>query len=144
MWTFSNIFLMLLTEIAPQAVLKLRKVKLFAMWSERGIKNTILLNGIYLVLSELFIQLRSSQNDRGVNASEVTTSCQYQSWSLTEFKHLPFLLSQHKMRFLFFLHFKSHGTQQNICQACKNRACQHLSAISFPLSSIMSDLSIFA
>lgn len=72
------------------------------MWSERGIKNTILLNGIYLVLSELFIQLRSSQNDRGVNASEVTTSCQYQSWSLTEFKHLLFLLSQHKMRFLSF------------------------------------------
>lgn len=72
------------------------------MWSERRIKNTILLNGTYLVLSELFIQLRSSQNDRGVNASEVTTSCQYQSWSLTEFKHLPFLLSQHKNEIAFF------------------------------------------
>lgn len=93
------------------------------MWSEMRIKNTILLNGIYLVLSELFIQLSSSQNDRGVNASEVTTSCQYQSWSLREFNHLPFLLSQHKMRFLsFFLHFKSHVTQQNICQACKKQS----------------------
>lgn len=59
MWTFSNIFLMLLTEIAPQAVLKLKKCET-ATWSERGIKNIILLNGIYLVLSELFIQLRSS------------------------------------------------------------------------------------
>lgn len=66
-------FLMLLTEIVPQAVLKQKKsVKLFAMWSETGIKNTILLNGIYLVLSTLFIQLRSSQDDWRITANKVT------------------------------------------------------------------------
>jgi len=43
------------------------------MWSKSGIKNTILLNDIYVVPSALFTHLRSLRNDRGVTASKVTT-----------------------------------------------------------------------
>lgn len=133
MWPFSNLFFNVINRNSTRGCAQAEKVWIcLQMWSKRGNKNTILLNGIYLVLSPLFIQLRSSGNDRGGMASKVTTYCQYQSWSLIEFKHLPFLLSQHLL-FLLFLTLPKLCNTTDTPSTTEEGACRHLSAIIFSL-----------